>query len=173
MVKVGTGGLLAEELAARNTHGVKIDKIKSMMDKYNNVKNLSVQEILDTETPKRVLYSGVILSQESRERLLSKMESIISKLPDWKIIAHHCTINLGKLKDKSLLGKKTYMLVTHVGLSDNALAVMVSGVDSKNDIPHITVAISPTGKPKDSNDIINWVKVKRFGLTGTIEEVTD
>jgi hypothetical protein len=49
IIDIGTNGLDAEELSKRNTHGVPIDKIKSMIDSYKSVGALSVQKIIDSK----------------------------------------------------------------------------------------------------------------------------
>jgi len=46
IVNIGTGGASAEELAKRNTHGVPLDKIKQMIDKYNSNKDITIADIL-------------------------------------------------------------------------------------------------------------------------------
>ncbi len=75
--------------------------------------------------------------------------------------------NINEARSK-IVGKKVVMRVVAVGLSDKAMAVQVEGVDemsevpmrTRNRIPHITVAVSPIGKPKDSNTIEQWEDVK-------------
>jgi hypothetical protein len=52
------------------------------------------------------------------------------------------TICLGPLKNKSDLGNEVRLKVTHLGVSDMAIAVKVNGYESVNVIPHITVAIN-------------------------------
>jgi hypothetical protein len=59
-------------------------------------------------------------------------------------------------KNKSDLGNEVRLKVTHLGVSDMAIAVKVNGYESVNVIPHITVAINPDGgKPVMSNNITN------------------
>jgi hypothetical protein len=76
------------------------------------------------------------------------------------------------MKDKSLLGTEHILRVTHVGLSDMAMAVKVdSDIQTKNAIPHVTVAVNPDGgKPVMSNNITKWQDVKVFLLLGKVEE---
>jgi hypothetical protein len=51
----------------------------------------------------------------------------------------------------------------------------VEGYQSKNNNPHITIAVNilDGGKPKDSNDIIEWKKLNN-GITviGKVEEIS-
>lgn len=169
---VGTRGLTAEQLAESNTHGVPLDKIQMMMQSHKSVGDLTVKKILDSKDMYKqsdVLYSCVLLDNQSRATLLS----MVDEIPDgWKVIAHHMTINLGELKDKSDLGNEVTLTVESVGLSDMAMAVRVSGFPSKNEIPHITVAINPDGgKPVMSNEITNWQPIKNFMIGGVVTEI--
>ena len=119
---VGTGGLDAEVLAARNTHGVPVDKIVSLIQSYKSVGELTLKKILDSKDMFKVsdiLYSAVVLDNASKTKLL---ENIAIFIPSgWDIIGHHMTITLGPLKDKSDVGKEVTLIVTSVGLSDMAM----------------------------------------------------
>jgi hypothetical protein len=76
------------------------------------------------------------------------------------------------LRDKTDIDKDVTLTVTHVGLSDKAMAVVVTGYRSKNKTPHVTIAINPNdGKAKDSNDITNFKEVKPFEIVGKITEI--
>lgn len=175
IVNVGTGGASAEELAKRNTHGVPLDKIKAMIDKYNANKDITIDDILkETKKDKsdKVLYSAVVLDEKSKNELLAKFD-----IPEgWKTFAHHMTIVFGKgLPEdmKSDLGKTVTLTVKELGVSDMAMAVKVGGYPSTNNIPHITIAVNVNegGKPVMSNQITNWKPVKNFNITGTVTEV--
>jgi predicted kinase len=175
IVDVGTGGVLAEELAQRNTHGVPLDKIKSMIDSHKSFSPLTIDKILQAENtnkPKKVLYSAVVIDDVSRNMLLREFGSIIPD--DWKIFAHHMTITFGKgVEDESELGKEVGLVVTEIGKSDMAIAVMVEGYPSSNKIPHITLAVNPDGgKPFMSNQITDWEKSSRLKIRGTVTNIT-
>ena len=173
IVDVGTRGLSAEELAESNTHGVPLDKIQMMMQSHKSVGELTVKKILESKDMYKqsdVLYSCVLLDNQSRTTLLTMVGGSIPK--DWKVIAHHMTITLGELKDKSDLGKEVVLTVEEVGISDMAMAVKVSGYSSKNEIPHITIAINPDGgKPVMSNEITKWQPIKKFMIGGVVTEI--
>ena len=174
IVDVGTGGLNAKALAERNTHGVPLDKIESMIKSYNSVGPLTVKKILEsTDMYKQsdVLYSAVVLEPASKNKLL---EMVGDSIPEgWKVFAHHMTIVFGKgVTNKEDLGKSVILTVTHLGLSDMAMAVRVSGYETANAIPHITVAINPDGgKPVMSNQITKWQNVKPFTIQGIVTEI--
>jgi|TARA_Y100000034_G_scaffold102397_1_gene127238 hypothetical protein len=121
----------------------------------------------------RISYSGVVLIPESRSKLLESIpEELIDNYDD--IIAHHMTINLGELEDKTDLDKEVGIIATHIGKNDKALAVRVNGYKSKNSTPHITVAVSREkgGKPKDSNNIQSWQPLAEgIYLRGIVQEI--
>lgn len=184
IVNIGTGGASAEELAKRNTHGVPLDKIKQMIDKYNSNKDITIADILketNKDKPKKVLYSAVVLDEKSHDELLERFKD---KIPEgWKLFAHHMTIVFGKgLDDDSEVDKRVTLTVTELGESDMAIAVKVDDYPSTNEIPqwdfikipHITLAVNTSegGKPFMSNQITDWVPVENFTVTGTVTEVT-
>lgn len=173
-VDIGTGGLSAKELADRNTHGVPLDKIESMIASHASQGPLSIASVLGSKDmyPKSdVLYSAVVLNKESRDMLLSRLEDMIPE--NWKVIAHHMTIVFGKpVPNQEDLNKEVTLTVTELGLSDMAMAVRVEGYESNNAIPHITIAINPDGgKPVMSNNITDWDKIKPFNITGVVTEI--
>ncbi len=121
----------------------------------------------------KIAYTGIILTEESRKKLLDKLKNII--FPNWKIYAHHLTLTLGELKNKSLIGKKVKLHLDKIGLSNLALAVSDSSFNLSNKkIPHITVAINEQkgGRPKDSNQITAWKNLKNpIEVEGVVKEV--
>jgi hypothetical protein len=172
---VGTRGLSAEQLAESNTHGVPLDKIKMMMQSHKSVGPLTVKKILESKDmykQSNVLYSCVLLNGQAKGTLLDRLGLWIPQ--DWIVITHHMTINLGELKDKSEMGKEVVLTVTRLGLSDMAMAVQVEGFGSKNEIPHITIAINPEGgKPAMSKNITKWQDIKSFMIKGVVTEITN
>lgn len=172
-VDIGTAGLEAEELAKRNTHGVPLEKIKAMIASHTDQGPLTLKSVLgskDMYKESDISYSAIVLDPASKNRIL---EFVGDKIPEgWTVIAHHMTINLGPLKDKTDLGKNVVITATELGLSDMAMALKVTGYPSKNEIPHVTVAINPNGgKPVMSNQITKWQNIKNFNLMGTVTEL--
>lgn len=171
---IGTGGLSAQQLADRNTHGVPLDKIESMIASHTGQGPLTVASVMaakDMYKETNVLYSAVVLDGGSRASLLSRVENEIPK--GWDVIAHHMTIAFGKpVPNQEDLDKDVTLSVTELGLSDMAMAIKVEGYPSKNDIPHITIAINPNGgKAVMSNDIAKWRKIKPFNVSGKVTEI--
>ena len=173
-VDVGTAGLEAAQLAARNTHGVPLEKIEAMIASHTAQGPLTLKSILDAKDMYKnsnVLYSAVVLDKSSHNKLLERFALDIPE--GWKTFAHHMTITLGELKDKTDIGKEVILTVTKVGKSDMAMAVQVEGYASKNAIPHVTLAVNPEGgKPMMSNNITKWQDIKSFYITGIVTEIT-
>lgn len=172
-VDVGTGGLTAEALAERNTHGVPLGTITKMIASHKGQGEITIKSVLKAKDKVRhtdVLYSCVLLEEASKNVIFHNLERMI---PDgWTRFGHHMTITFGPLKDKSELGQSVMLRVKRVGLSDMAMALEVDGFHSKNEIPHVTVAINPDGGvPRMSNDITKWQDVKTFFLLGTVTEI--
>jgi len=122
----------------------------------------------------KISYSAVVLDERSRKRLIDKFKKIIPE--DYEIIAHHMTINMGEIDPnyEKYLGMPVRLSVDEIAMDDKVIAVGVSNFPSKNDKPHITLAVNRQngGKPVMSNYLKNWEKVKRpFYVVGTVQEV--
>jgi len=183
IVDVGTGGLDAEALATRNSHGVPLDKIEAMIQSHASVGELTLKKILEAKDMFKIspiLYSAVVLDKASITKLLQVAGSYPAEIPEnWimgkeaKYFCDHMTICLGPLKDKSDLGKEVTITVTHVGVSDMAMAFKVEGYPTKNLVPHITLAVNPEGgMPKMSNEITKWQDLKHFVVKGVVTEIS-
>jgi hypothetical protein len=152
-----------------------------MLSSHKGVGLLTVKKIIETKDaynsnkPKKVLYSAVVLDEKSKKALISKFSNKIP--PGWDTFCHHMTIAFGKgLDDKTQVGKNVSLKVIGLGISEMAIAVKVEGYPSNNDIPHITVAVNTKkgGKPFLSNKITNWKKLdlgSSMTLNGTVTEI--
>ena len=123
---------------------------------------------------KKILYSAVVLDDASKQILLNTIKGF----EGWTPFAHHMTIGFKKsLKDLGLKeheGNTISLAVLEIGESDKAVAVRVSGLVSKNTIPHVTVYTNPktNGKPFDSNKITNWIDVESLIiLKGVVKNI--
>lgn len=121
-----------------------------------------------------VAYSAVVLDDKSRERLIERFKSAIPD--DWEIIAHHMTINLGEIDPnfEKYLEMPVRLNVEEFAMDDKVAAVGVSGFESKNAKPHITLAVNRKagGKPVMSYNLTNWERLKRpLLVTGKVTEV--
>jgi hypothetical protein len=121
-----------------------------------------------------ISYSAVVLNDSSRQRLIRRFENVIPE--GWEIVAHHMTINMGELhqEDKDKIGMIVDLNVEDFAMDDKVIAVGVSGFESQNAKPHITLAVNRTagGKPMMSNKLTDWTKIRRpLLITGTVTEV--
>jgi len=123
------------------------------------------------------MYTAIVLDEESRKRLINRFIHLVPA--GWDVIAHHMTINMGPIgkgpADPSLLGTPAELTVVSVAADDKVLAVGVtSDVPSKNERPHVTVAVNRAGggKPFMSNNLKDWeLLTDPFDLFGTVQEV--
>jgi len=132
---------------------------------------IKIMDILK-ESEDKVLYSAVVLNEQSKNLLLNTFKDVIPA--DWKTFAHHMTIAFGKgVENPEDLGKEITLNVLELGISDMAIAVKVDGYPSNNAIPHITLAINPNGgKPVMSNKITDWKPISPFKLQGMVRNIT-
>lgn len=131
------------------------------------------------------MYSAIVLDEASQlklEKLAEDVRVAGVRLPilvrdnGWKMYNHHMTINMGELPNylKQYIGTKQKLEATHIGVSPMAVAVRVIGFESKNKIPHVTMAVNVAngGKPVMSNKITDWTPLDtHIKLTGTVQEV--
>ena len=131
------------------------------------------------------MYSAILLDEKSQLKLEKFAEDIKVngvRLPmlvrdnGWKMYNHHMTISMGSLPEhlKQYLDTIQKLEVTHIGVSDKAVAVRVVGFESKNKIPHITLAVNIKGgaKPVMSNEIKDWTPVESpIKLSGEVNEL--
>lgn len=126
------------------------------------------------------IYYGVFLDDDESQRVYNIVNSLpgINIPDDWRKYADHMTIIYNNKSEIAQawakqanvrLGEDVILKATHVGVSDKAIAIRVTGEMSANDIPHITIACSPTGKPVESNKITNWREIDPFTINGRID----
>lgn len=122
----------------------------------------------------KISYSAVVLSAADQQKLKSAFEE---QMPDgWTTFAHHMTICMGELptelKDK--VGEQVTLTCTDIGTSLTNIALKVSGFQSSNAIPHITLFVNVTGggKPFDSNKITDWKPLPQpIEVQGVVSEI--
>jgi predicted kinase len=177
IVDVADGGVSAEVLVERNSHGVGMKTIKRMTDSHRGVGKLTVSKILEAKDKKRkVLYNGVVIDDASKNKLLSTLMEMKMIPEGWKTFAHHMTISVGKpLENRGVIGNTVNLTATDVGSNDKAIAVKVTGYPTVNDVPHITIAVNVAegGMPSNSKEITDWSPLgSPISLQGVVEEVT-
>jgi hypothetical protein len=120
---------------------------------------------------RKVKYTAVVLTPESRELLLT----LFPPLEGYEPIAHHMTICMGEWDKPEMIGRKVLLTVVGFDCDSKVSAVEIGagGGFSKNGTPHVTISVNRGngGKPVMSNDLKNWTKIHPFLIEGIIEEV--
>lgn len=143
------------------------------LEYYNYIlkgKNIKMIE----ENANNISYSAVVLNKESHNKLVKVFKPMIPE--GWEIIAHHMTINLGKLKPelKQELDSEVELIVIDYAIDDNVMAVGVEGYSSSSNKPHITIAVNINNgsKPVMSNYLQDWKSIPfKLKLGGIVTEV--
>jgi tRNA nucleotidyltransferase/poly(A) polymerase len=120
-----------------------------------------------------ISYSGVILDKDSHNQLISLLHENFQDIEGWVEVSHHMTVVLGPLpiKYRGLIGQDFDLTVTHIGYTDDVIAVKVdTSFDVEN--PHVTVATSPSGRPEMSRDITEWNPILPLNISGILREIT-
>jgi hypothetical protein len=128
-----------------------------------------------------VKYTALVLDDPAD--LVSKLKEQGVEIPeDWKGLPdfpHHMTI-LSPVKQKyrypaEYLNQPGEVTVTGYAMDDKVLAITVTtDLPTKQDIPHITVAVSPTGYARDTNELLATTEptdLESFTVKGIIKEV--
>jgi len=126
---------------------------------------------------KNWIYVGIFLDDESKEML----KDLFPTPEGWKPYYDHMTVvfndgsiiaNIVKEFNEANVGVEYPLIITSVGISEDAMAVKVRlplGVICANPIAHITLCVSPNGKPSDSNNIEIWHEVEKVEVWGTMK----
>lgn len=140
-----------------------------------------IGNILHGKKSSNVEYTGVIIEGDE----INKFESLLFdrlldlgvEIPsDWKSPDnYHMTITLGELslgmKMNGAIGSAIDLTCHSIGVSEDAMAVGVSGLFSRNEIQHITIAFKT--RPADSKDIKEWIEFEPFKVVGYVREITN
>lgn len=121
-----------------------------------------------------VSYTGIVLSEHSRNRLLDIFGAVLEKhgfvteSPQGKRLCHHMTCNLGQCPDefREFLGESVSLVLDAWGMDSKCFAARVQEIRhpeiaSKNEVPHITIGCNYAngGKPVMSNDLKCWIPI--------------
>lgn len=130
---------------------------------------------IDPYNESGIRFTGVKIEKEEEIR---KIQDAIEKLgidipSTWKIpYDYHMTIQMGAMRlGKRIqdVGQEVELEVNSVGVSDEAIALGVSGYMSKNDKQHITIAFK--SYPANAKFIKDWYSLKHsFQVKGIIRE---
>lgn len=124
-------------------------------------------------------YTAVVIKNEDLNFFIENVKEVLKTLnisvsKNWSSPEeYHMTITKGPLglghQMSGVIGSVVSLEVVSLGVSDDAIALGVSGYYSRNKNPHITFLYRKD--PKDSNDIINWIKIQPFEIEGEIREI--
>ena len=165
-------------LISRRLYGGIAQLVEHMLCKHGVVGS---NPITSTMASQDWIYYGVFLEERSKENLLMFVKHFVKIPKNWRIYCDHMTIVFNDLSERAYLwgqnlepfiGQKVRLRVTHIGVSEKSVAVMVTGYSSANEFPHVTVAIAPCAKPVDSNKIQKWTEIDDgLSMVGTIDFV--
>ncbi len=119
-------------------------------------------------------YYGVFLDDRSRSIIDREFSSMIPE--NWKKYADHVTVLFNDYENATIangrelsktIGKDVPMKIVGIGRCDTAVALKIEGVDTANDVAHVTLAVSPDRRPVDSNKITEWRSVAPIEIRGT------
>jgi hypothetical protein len=171
------------------------ERLKTLNERFNSFLNyenkstiLSLKEGMEEQDPTLLSYTAVFIEDPAE---IKKLESIANQAIDtvvpknaidntvWNFPSdYHMTVKLGRLALSRRMNadpdvdSEVILEVIGIGVSNDAIALLVTGYMSKNIRQHITLAFKTT--PSDSNSIPNrnWYKLKKsFPLKGVIREV--
>ena len=117
----------------------------------------------DINTPVKILYCGIFLSEQSKKELLRLIPPIHSK-----IYASHVTMiyNPSEQELRGIpIGEIIEIYVTGISQTDQIQTVCCECFKQKY---HITISTDENTEPNCSNDIKNWTSIKPFQLFGTV-----
>jgi hypothetical protein len=115
-------------------------------------------------------YTAIVLDEDSAA-LVKKEGGRYRETPygaDFK--CHHVTLAMGA--DATFpVGKRRILTVTHIGCVEGRVSAfrVLGADDSKNKVPHVTIAVAKGAKPVESNQIVEWREVLNFSISGKVE----
>lgn len=116
------------------------------------------------------MFTAIVLSPTSQNVCIERALALGVIKPGEPAKCHHVTLAMGDASDRFAIGAGRFLTVTHVGtIAGRVAAFKVAGAsDSKNKVPHVTIAVFGNAKPKESNDITDWREVENFTISGKI-----
>ena len=127
------------------------------------------------------IYYGVFFSQQTRYYLIQKAKELVDIPEDWKLYGDHMTIifndgneekNKQAIALDDVLGWEQQLMISSIGISDEAIAFGVSNYNTQNEHSHITIAVAPGSKPVKSNEIKEWSYILGFYVTGKLGKIS-
>lgn len=124
---------------------------------------------MEQSTPDLPLFVAVVLDEDSKERLRAWFPNELLS----KAFAHHMTVKFKPSEaEVAALSMGSAVSLQVVGWADNGKVqcVAVTGFQSTNEVPHITVATDGKTAPKLSNDLLaeGFTRAEGPVLTGSL-----
>jgi len=162
--------------------------VKKVLDKFfglNEVRKV-VRKKLKESKKKQQNISFLAASVEELSEI-EKLEKIIrNNIPDGWVRCefkngspdYHMTIRLGDSTfhtKKNLVNQDVELKITGIGRNKTAMAFREDGdmyTDNRDNLKHLTVAFNKKngGLPQDSNNIVEWVKIKPIKIKAVIRQ---
>jgi hypothetical protein len=145
---------------------VKVDPHSFNLGYKSSLKNKNIK----ISSRDKVLINAVVLDEASVRELNSRYPGIYPNH-----FSHHMTIDFGKDYYPDNLGQEVTMTVDGYAKDDNAEAVHISGANSDNANPHITISTNSGIKPSYSNQLManGYEKIQPFMLKGIVSSYTN
>lgn len=118
------------------------------------------------------MFTAIVLDSTSEMRAWRAALELGLLHSGWSEKLHHVTLAMGNSSRAFQIGALRALTATHYGRNAGRVtAFRVSGADdSANAVPHLTIAVAPDAKPRESNDIADWVPLAApFEISGEIK----
>ena len=144
-----------------------LKSLKNYVDKNNKEYSKYIDKVIKTAAKKKkALYTAAFLTPASAEELANWWASTVKDDLLDKRFMHHMTIKFRPDAEEVIAlpidGSEVELQVVGYASDDKGQAVLVSGVESSNDNPHITVSTAEGVSPVYSNELLS---------SGLVEEV--
>lgn len=118
------------------------------------------------------MFTAIVLDSDSQNKCIKEAIALGILPLGHPAKCHHVTLAMGAHDETYAAGAARNLTVTHYGVTKGRVAAFrVSGAsDSRNKVPHVTVAVFGDAKPKESNDITVWKPLEfPFEIFGTVK----
>lgn len=169
------------------------NRLKILSERLNSFLNYENKSVVlplmeEMEEPEQLSYTAVFIEDPAEIKKLEDIadkaiETVVPKNAIDNTIWHfppdyHMTVKLGKLalsrrmNASPDLDSEVELEVIGIGISNDAIALLVTGYMSKNVKQHITLAFKTAPSASNSIPNRNWYRFKKsFPLKGVIREV--
>lgn len=109
-------------------------------------------------------YTAAVLSETSQLHLKKLLKELVPNTWEW--VGHHMTLHMGDPLPTDEVGKEVMLTARFFARDEKVIAIKIMNGRglSTNPVPHITIAVNRDGggKPKDSNNLTNWVELREL-----------